>query len=141
MNERPVQCPDCRAIGERAQVDFARFQVEFADEPGMKRIVWLDKSLNGVGVLFASQLLAPADMLAAAQRASQSVVTEGEAAITLRPDRGPERVGRRCLGRQRFGEVRAVEGPVLLPSVDLLAIFPRDLGAETSRSSCQLERE
>ena len=27
--------------GEQAQVDFARFEVEFADEPGLKRIVWL----------------------------------------------------------------------------------------------------
>lgn len=27
--------------GEQAQVDFARFDVEFRDEPGVKRIVWL----------------------------------------------------------------------------------------------------
>jgi len=27
--------------GEQAQVDFARFDVEFFDEPGVKRIVWL----------------------------------------------------------------------------------------------------
>jgi hypothetical protein len=28
-------------LGEQAQVDFARFEVEFADEPGVKRIVLL----------------------------------------------------------------------------------------------------
>ena len=27
--------------GDQGQVDFARFEVEFADEPGVKRIVWL----------------------------------------------------------------------------------------------------
>ncbi len=27
--------------GEQAQVDFAHFEVEFADDPGIKRIVWL----------------------------------------------------------------------------------------------------
>ena len=27
--------------GEQAQVDFAQFAVEFADEPGVRRIVWL----------------------------------------------------------------------------------------------------
>jgi transposase len=27
--------------GEQAQVDLARFEVEFTDEPGVKRIVWL----------------------------------------------------------------------------------------------------
>jgi transposase len=27
--------------GEQAQVDFARFEVVFADEPGVRRIVWL----------------------------------------------------------------------------------------------------
>ena len=27
--------------GEQAQVDFAHFEVEFADDPGVKRVVWL----------------------------------------------------------------------------------------------------
>jgi transposase len=33
--------------GEQAQVDFARFEVEFADEPGVKRIVWLFSMVFG----------------------------------------------------------------------------------------------
>ena len=33
--------------GEQAQVDFARFEVEFADEPGVKRIVWLFSMVLG----------------------------------------------------------------------------------------------
>lgn len=42
----PPAPPDTRCAsrtppGEQAQVDFARFEVEFADEPGVKRIVWL----------------------------------------------------------------------------------------------------
>ncbi|GLI95422.1 IS21 family transposase [Methylocystis echinoides] len=33
--------------GEQAQVDFARFDVEFLDEPGVKRIVWLYSMVLG----------------------------------------------------------------------------------------------
>jgi transposase len=33
--------------GEQAQVDFARFEVEFVDEPGVKRIVWLFSMVLG----------------------------------------------------------------------------------------------
>ena len=33
--------------GEQAQVDFARFDVEFLDEPGVKRIVWLVSMVLG----------------------------------------------------------------------------------------------
>ncbi len=43
---RPARGAGCEARfetppGEQGQVDFARFEVEFADEPGAKRIVWL----------------------------------------------------------------------------------------------------
>lgn len=33
--------------GEQAQIDFARFEVEFVDEPGGKRIVWLFSMVLG----------------------------------------------------------------------------------------------
>jgi hypothetical protein len=33
--------------GEQAQVDFARFDVEFTDEPGAKRMVWLSRWSSG----------------------------------------------------------------------------------------------
>jgi transposase len=33
--------------GEQAQVDFARFDVEFLDEPGVRRIVWLFSMVLG----------------------------------------------------------------------------------------------
>ena len=33
--------------GEQAQVDFAQFVVEFADEPGVRRIVWLFSMVLG----------------------------------------------------------------------------------------------
>ena len=33
--------------GEQAQVDFARFEVEFTDEPGVNRIVWLFSRCSG----------------------------------------------------------------------------------------------
>jgi transposase len=33
--------------GEQAQVDFARFDIEFLDEPGVKRIVWLFSMVLG----------------------------------------------------------------------------------------------
>src|SRR5208337_2986732 len=33
--------------GQQAQVDFAHFEVEFADEPGVKRIVWLFSMVFG----------------------------------------------------------------------------------------------
>jgi hypothetical protein len=34
--------------GEQAQVDFAHFEVEFADDPGVKRIVWLFSMVLGL---------------------------------------------------------------------------------------------
>jgi hypothetical protein len=34
--------------GEQVQFDFARFEVEFADDPGVKRIVWLLKKISVV---------------------------------------------------------------------------------------------
>lgn len=37
--------------GEQAQVDFARFEVEFVDEPGVKRIVWLFSMVQTAFVL------------------------------------------------------------------------------------------
>jgi len=31
--------------GEQAQVDFAHFEAKFADDPGVKRVVWLSRLL------------------------------------------------------------------------------------------------
>jgi hypothetical protein len=33
--------------GEQAQVDFARLEVKFVDEPGVKRIIWLFSMVLG----------------------------------------------------------------------------------------------
>ena len=35
------------AASEQAQIDFAQFNVEFADQPGVKRIVWLFSMVLG----------------------------------------------------------------------------------------------
>jgi transposase len=42
------------APGEQAQVDLARFEVEFTDEPGVKRIVWLFSLVLGYSRLIAA---------------------------------------------------------------------------------------
>ena len=48
--------------GEQAQVDFARFEVEFADEPGMKRIVWLFSMVLGYSRLIWARFVLHQDL-------------------------------------------------------------------------------
>jgi transposase len=42
--------------GEQAQVDFARFEVVFTDDPGVKRIVWLFSMVLGFSRLIWAKL-------------------------------------------------------------------------------------
>ena len=42
--------------GEQAQVDFAHFEVEFADDPGVKRVVWLFSMVLGYSRLIWATL-------------------------------------------------------------------------------------
>ena len=42
--------------GEQAQVDLARFEVEFTDEPGVTRIVWLFSMVLGYSRLIWARL-------------------------------------------------------------------------------------
>jgi len=44
--------------GEQAQVDFARFEVEFTDEPGVTRIIWLFSMVLGFSPLDFYQAVA-----------------------------------------------------------------------------------
>jgi transposase len=48
--------------GEQAQVDFARFEVEFADEPGVKRIVWLFSMVMGCSRLIWARFVLHQDL-------------------------------------------------------------------------------
>ena len=48
--------------GEQAQVDFARFEVEFADEPGVKRIVWLFSMVLGYSRLMWARFVIHQDL-------------------------------------------------------------------------------
>ena len=48
--------------GEQAQVDFARFEVEFADEPVVKRIVWLFSMVLGYSRLIWARFVIHQDM-------------------------------------------------------------------------------
>jgi transposase len=48
--------------GEQAQVDFARFQVEFADEPGVVRIVWLFSMVLGYSRLIWARFVIHQDL-------------------------------------------------------------------------------
>jgi transposase len=48
--------------GEQAQVDFARFEVVFADEPGTKRIVWLFSMVLGFSRLIWAQFVVHQDL-------------------------------------------------------------------------------
>ncbi len=48
--------------GEQAQVDFARFEVEFADEPGVKRVVWLFSMVMGYSRLIWARFVLHQDL-------------------------------------------------------------------------------
>jgi transposase len=48
--------------GEQAQVDFARFEVEFADEPGVTRIVWLFSMVPGYSRLIWARFVLHQDL-------------------------------------------------------------------------------
>jgi transposase len=48
--------------GEQAQVDFAQFVVEFADEPGMRRIVWLFSMVLGYSRLIWARFVLHQDL-------------------------------------------------------------------------------
>src|SRR5271165_1978263 len=48
--------------GQQAQVDFAHFEVEFADEPGIKRIVWLFSMVLGYSRLIWSRFVVHQDL-------------------------------------------------------------------------------
>ena len=48
--------------GEQAQVDFARFEVEFTDEPGVKRIVWLFSMVLGYSRLIWARFVLHQDV-------------------------------------------------------------------------------
>ena len=48
--------------GEQAQVDFARFEVEFTDQPGVKRIVWLFSMVLGYSRLIWARFVIHQDL-------------------------------------------------------------------------------
>jgi transposase len=48
--------------GEQAQVDFARFEVEFTEEPGVKRIVWLFSMVLGCSRLIWARFVIHQDL-------------------------------------------------------------------------------
>jgi transposase len=48
--------------GEQAQVDFAQFVVEFTDEPGVKRIVWLFSMVLGYSRLIWARFVFHQDL-------------------------------------------------------------------------------
>jgi transposase len=48
--------------GEQAQVDFARFEVEFTDEPGVTRIVWLFSMVLGFSRLIWARFVVHQDL-------------------------------------------------------------------------------
>src|SRR4029079_360240 len=48
--------------GEQAQVDFAQFDVEFADEPGVRRIVWLFSMVLGYSRLIWARFVRHQDL-------------------------------------------------------------------------------
>jgi transposase len=48
--------------GQQAQVDFAHFEAEFADEPGVRRIVWLFSMVLGYSRLIWSRFVVHQDL-------------------------------------------------------------------------------
>src|ERR1700692_5087214 len=48
--------------GEQAQIDFAHFEVEFADDPGVKRVVWLFSMVLGYSRLIWGRFVVHQDL-------------------------------------------------------------------------------
>ena len=90
--------------GEQAQVDFARFEVEFLDEPGIKRIVWLFSMVLGYSRLIWARFVLHQDLQSVLRChiAALEAIGGGAAHDPLRSheDRGHRR-GRRRARRQR----------------------------------------
>ena len=73
--------------GEQAQVDFARFEVEFADEPGVKRIVWLFSMVLGYSRLIWARFVLHQDLQSVLRCHIAAFETIGGAPRTILYDR------------------------------------------------------
>jgi transposase len=73
--------------GEQAQVDFARFEVEFADEPGAKRIVWLFSMVLGYSRLIWARFVLHQDLQTVLRCHIAAFETIGGAPRTILYDR------------------------------------------------------
>jgi hypothetical protein len=73
--------------GEQAQVDFARFEVEFADEPGMKRIVWLFSMVLGYSRLIWARFVLHQDLQSVLRCHIAALEAIGGAPCTILYDR------------------------------------------------------
>ena len=62
IRSRHSKCGSRPPPGEQAQVDLARFEVEFTDEPGVKRIVWLFSLVLGYSRLIWGRFVVHQDM-------------------------------------------------------------------------------
>ena len=73
--------------GEQAQVDFARFEVEFADEPGAKRIVWLFSMVLGYSLLIWARFVLHQDLQSVLRCHIAALEANGGAPRTILYDR------------------------------------------------------
>jgi hypothetical protein len=58
--------------GEQAQVDLARFEVAFTDEPGVTRIVWLFSLVLGHSRLIWARFVRPTERFSSSNGASRT---------------------------------------------------------------------
>ena len=82
--------------GEQAQVDFARFEVEFVDEPGVKRIVWLFSMVLGYSRLIWARFVLHQDLQSVLRGHIAALEAIGGAPRTILYDRGHRRGRRRA---------------------------------------------
>src|ERR1700761_1925095 len=97
--------------GEQAQVDFARFEVEFADEPGLKRIVWLFSMVLGYSRLIWARFVLHQDLQSVLRCHIAAFETIGGAPRTILYDRMKTAV----IGEDADGLVIYKRPPVDLP--------------------------
>jgi transposase len=106
--------------GEQAQVDFARFEVEFADEPGMKRIVWLFSMVLGYSRLIWARFVLHQDLQSVLRCHIAALEAIGGAPCTILYDRMKIAV----LGEDADGLVPIIRAPSTCSPLRLPARLP-----------------
>ena len=120
--------------GEQAQVDFARFEVEFADEPGVKRIVWLFSMVLGYSRLIWARFVLHQDLQSVLRCQIAAFEAIGGAPHTILYDRMKTAVA----GQDDEGHV--IYNPALVALARHYGFWPRACRPYRAKTKGKVER-